>query len=222
MQEGSLKERLMSLAERTGFKAKTILVMDGSKRSAHSNAFFTGIGKSRRVVLFDTLVEQLTPEELEAVLAHEIGHYKLGHIPKSLALAGVGTFVVFAIIAWLAQSAWFVQSMGFVPDPTLEVRPMAPVLLLFTLLAGLAAFWLTPVFAMFSRRNEYQADAFARRAMQGDPSHMIGALRKLHLKNLGNLTPHPMYSAFYYSHPTLLEREAALNKPEPAAQGFIE
>ncbi|MBN1402845.1 MAG: M48 family metallopeptidase [Opitutales bacterium] len=208
LEEGELKERLMSLAQRTGFHAKTILVMDGSRRSGHSNAFFTGIGKSRRVVLFDTLVEQLEPEELEAVLAHEIGHYKMGHIPRGLALSGVLSFAALALIGWLASSPWFVASFGFSFDP----QRLAPVLMLFSLMAGLGTFWFTPFMAMISRRHEYQADAFARKAMQGDPKPLIGALRKLHTKNLGNLVPHPLYSAFYYSHPTLSEREEALEK----------
>jgi STE24 endopeptidase len=210
LQEGELKDRLMSLAERTGFHAKTILVMDGSKRSGHSNAFFSGIGKSRRVVLFDTLIAQLEPEELEAVLAHEIGHYKLGHIPKMLAVAAVLTLGAFALIGWLAGSAWFVTSFGFSYDP----QHLAPVFLLFSLLAGLATFWFTPLGAMFSRKHEYQADAFALHTMQNDPEPLIRALRKLHTKNLGNLVPHPIYSAFHYSHPTLLEREAALRGGE--------
>ncbi|HNX04198.1 MAG TPA: M48 family metallopeptidase, partial [Opitutales bacterium] len=135
--DGELKERLMSLAGRTGFHAKTILVMDGSRRSGHSNAFFSGIGKSRRVVLFDTLVEQLTPEELEGVLAHEIGHYKLGHIPRMLVVSGFLTFFAFAVIGWLAGSAWFVTSFGFSYDPA----RLAPVFLLFSMLSGVATFW---------------------------------------------------------------------------------
>ncbi|MFA5258306.1 MAG: M48 family metallopeptidase, partial [Opitutales bacterium] len=180
--EGELRERLMSLAQRTGFHARTILVMDGSRRSGHSNAFFSGIGKTRRVVLFDTLVEQLEPEELEGVLAHEIGHYKLGHIPKILVVAGAMTLAAFALIGWLAQSPWFVSAFGFSYDP----QRLAPVLLLFSMLAGLAGFWFTPVNAMFSRKHEYQADAFARKAMLNDPEPLIRALRKLHAKNLGN------------------------------------
>jgi STE24 endopeptidase len=209
LDEGPLKERLMSLAERTDFKAKTILVMDGSRRSGHSNAFFTGIGKSRRVVLFDTLIQQLSEEELEAVLAHEIGHYKKGHIMKSLVVAGVLTLAAFAFIGWLAESSWFVMSFGFSYNPEM----LGPVLLLFSMMAGLGGFWFTPLGAMFSRKHEYEADAFARFAMGGDPAALVNALRKLHTGNLSNLVPHPMYSAFHYSHPTLVEREAALNKP---------
>ena len=201
--EGELRDRLMALGDRTGFRAKTIEVIDGSKRSGHSNAYFTGFGRFRRIVLFDTLIAQLTPAELEAVLAHEIGHYRRGHIPKMIALSAVSLFFGFAVLAWLARSPWFNASFGFPPDE------MAPSLLLFALLSGLVTFWFTPVANMLMRKYEYQADAFARDAMQtAEP--MVGALRKLAQKNLTNLTPHPLFSAFFYSHPTIVERERAL------------
>lgn len=206
LDNGPLRDRLMSLADRTGFRAKTILVMDGSRRSAHSNAFFAGLGKFRRIVLFDTLIAQLEPEELEAVLAHEIGHYKLGHIPKMVLFSALGTFGAFAVLGALADSAWFIESFGF----HFVEGQLAPALLLFGLTAGLFSFWFSPLLAMRSRKHEYEADAFARRAMGGAPEPLVGALRKLHTKNLSNLTPHPLYSAFHYSHPTLVEREAAL------------
>ncbi len=201
--EGPLKDRLMALADRTGFHARTIEVMDGSKRSGHSNAFFTGFGRFRRIVLFDTLIAQLAPEELEAVLAHEIGHYRLGHIPKGLALAAVFQFVGFGVVAWLARQWWFNTAFGFPTDT------LAPAFLLFGLLSGLVTFWLTPVFNWRSRKHEYEADAFARDAMHS-AAPMVAALRKLAEKNLTNLTPHRWYSAFYYSHPTIVERERAL------------
>jgi STE24 endopeptidase len=201
--EGDLRQRLLALGDRTGFRAQAIEVMDGSKRSAHSNAFFTGFGRFRRIVLFDTLVNQLTPEELEAVLAHEIGHYRRGHIPKMIAVSAVMMFAGFAAIAWLARQPWFNQSFGF------PAGVLAPTFLLFGLLSGLVTFWFTPVMNFVSRRHEYEADAFARNAMGGIES-MLGALRKLAQKNLSNLTPHPWYSAFFYSHPTLVERERAL------------
>lgn len=201
--EGELRTRLMALSERTGFKASTIEVIDGSKRSGHSNAYFTGFGRFRRIVLFDTLIAQLTPEELEAVLAHEVGHYRCGHIPKMLAVSAAMVFGGFALIAWLAGSTWFNPGFG------LPAGELAPTFLLFGLLSGLATFWLTPLGGFFSRKHEYEADAFAREAM-GGPAPLIGALHKLSGKNLSNLTPHPVFSAFYYSHPTLVEREAAL------------
>jgi len=202
---GELRDRLMALGERTGFRAQTIEVIDGSKRSGHSNAYFTGFGRWRRIVLFDTLVAQMTPEELEAVLAHEIGHYRRGHVPKMIALSTLSLFVGFGVLAWLARSSWFNPAFGFPPDE------MAPSLLLFGLLSGAVTFWFTPVMNMLMRRYEYQADAFARDAM-GRAAPMIAALRKLAEKNLTNLTPHPLFSAFFYSHPTIVERERALAK----------
>lgn len=202
--EGSLRQRLLRLGERTGFTAANLLVMDGSKRSRHSNAFFTGFGRFRKIVLFDTLVSQLQEEELEAVLAHEIGHYQRGHIPKLLVLATVEFFLGFAAIGWLAQQGWFLPSFGFPAH-----SGVAPVLLLAALLGGTITFWVQPLMNRLARRHEYQADAYAAEAVGGS-APLVGALRKLSEKNLSNLTPHPVYSAFHYSHPTLLEREAAL------------
>lgn len=204
LQEGELRDRLMSVADRGGFKASTIQVIDGSKRSTHSNAFFTGFGRFRRIVLFDTLIEQLEPSEIEAVLAHEIGHYKKGHIIKMIALNFLVMFITFGVMGYLSVSDWFYVGFGFT-----EAQGFAPVFLMFSLFAGLFTFWLTPVSNFFSRKHEYEADAFASKISKADD--LKSALRKLHKKNLGNLTPHPIYSAFYYSHPTLLEREIALD-----------
>lgn len=201
--EGELRERLLALGDRTGFRARAIQVMDGSKRSGHSNAFFTGFGRFRRIVLFDTLVNQLAPEELEAVLAHEIGHYRRGHIPKMIAVSALMTLAGFGVIDWLARSPWFNNAFGFPADE------LAPTFLLFGLLSGLVTFWFSPLLHFFSRKYEYEADAFAREAMAGT-GPVVGALRKLTQKNLSNLTPHPWFSAFFYSHPTLVERERAL------------
>lgn len=210
LEEGELKTHLFALADRTGFKAQTILVMDGSKRSGHSNAFFAGFGRFRRIVLFDTLIEQMETTEIEAVLAHEIGHYKLGHIPKMILLSAVSTFIMFATLGWLTHADWFVSAFYFNPA---TVQSLVPVFLLVTLLGGLIGFWFGPLSSRLSRKHEYEADAFARRAMQG-PGALIAALRKLHKENLSNLTPHPLYSAFHYSHPTLPEREGALRHAE--------
>ncbi|HKJ89486.1 MAG TPA: M48 family metallopeptidase [Oceanipulchritudo sp.] len=203
--EGSLRRRLMELGDRTGFAAKTILVMDGSRRSGHSNAYFTGFGRFRRIVLYDTLIEQMEETQLESVLAHEIGHYKLGHIPKLLLLSAASLFVSFLVLGWLQQSAWFVEAFGFS-----ATGAIGPVILLFGLLSGLVTFWISPLTNALSRRHEYEADAFAREALGNDPAPLMQALRVLSEKNLSNLTPHRLYSAFYYSHPTLLEREKSL------------
>jgi len=202
--EGTLRERLWKLAHRTRFVAKSIQVMDGSKRSRHSNAFFTGFGQFRKIVLFDTLIAQLTEPELEAVLAHEIGHFKKKHIPKMLLFSAFSSLVGFWIISVLAKQEWFYRAFGFQMS-----NGIAPVLLLFVLLSGVVMFWFSPLAHWWSRRYEYQADAFAAEVMN-EPQSLIGALRKLNEKNLSNLTPHPLYSGFYYSHPTLLERESAL------------
>ncbi len=202
--DDDLKRRLMDLADRTGFKARTIQVMDGSKRSGHSNAFFTGFGRFRRIVLFDTLIQQLKPEELEAVLAHEIGHYKKGHVPRMLALSAVMSLAGLGIIAWLLEAPWFIQAFGF----DFQQSGPGPALLLFGLLSGLFTFWLSPLLGLLSRKHEYESDKFAGNHTGKAP--MISALRKLSQKNLANLTPHPLYSSFYYSHPTLFEREKAL------------
>jgi STE24 endopeptidase len=213
--QGSLRERLLALGHKTSFPARNIQVMDGSKRSRHSNAFFTGFGRFRKIVLFDTLVAQLSESELEAVLAHEIGHYKKRHIAKMLVWSALFSLAGFYVLAWLAQQEWFYRGFGFQPGQT----PAA--LLLFSLLAGTITFWLSPLGNYWSRRHEYQADAYAAE-ITGEVTSLTGALRKLNEKNLSNLTPHPLFSGFYYSHPTLHERETALAKlslvtPEIAA-----
>jgi STE24 endopeptidase len=207
--DGALRDRLFGLAQRTDFPTRNIEVMDGSKRSRHSNAFFTGFGRFRKIVLFDTLVAQLTEAELESVLAHEIGHYKKRHVLKLLGVSISGVFVAFAAIAWLARQPRFYSAFGFQHHGGFAAANVVPAILLFALLAGTISFWLSPFIHAWSRRFEYQADAFARATM-GEAQSIIHALRKLSEKNLSNLTPHPLYGSFYYSHPTLLERERAL------------
>jgi STE24 endopeptidase len=207
--EGTLRERLFALAQRTDFPTRSIDVMDGSKRSRHSNAFFTGLGRFRKIVLFDTLIAQLTEPELESVLAHEIGHYKKRHVIKLLGVSVGGVLVAFAAIAWLARQQWFYRAFGFQYQAGFAAANVVPAMLLFALLAGTISFWISPVVHIWSRRFEYQADEFARATM-GEAQSLIRALHKLSEKNLSNLTPHPLYSSFYYSHPTLLERERAL------------
>jgi STE24 endopeptidase len=206
--EGSLRERLFSLAQRTSFQARSINVMDGSKRSRHSNAFFSGFGRFRKIVLFDTLLQQLLEPELEAVLAHEIGHFKRKHIPKLLLGSALVSLGGFYLLSWLAGQPWFYRPFGFSPGD------LVPALLIFALLSGVLTFWFAPLANWWSRRYEYQADAFAAETML-ESNSLVGALRKLSEKNLSNLTPHPLYSRFYYSHPTLLEREQALLRQRP-------
>ena len=201
--EGALRDRLFRLADRTGFKAATIEVMDGSKRSGHANAFFTGFGRFRRIVLLDTLLNQLSEEETEAVLAHEVGHYRRGHVPKMMATSAALLFAGFGMIALLAHSAWFNAGFGF------PAGEMAATFLLFGFTSGLATFWFSPLANLVSRKHEFEADAFARDAM-GGPEPLVSALRKLASKSLSNLTPHPLFSAVYFSHPALVERERAL------------
>jgi len=207
--EGTLRERLFALAQRTNFPTRSIDVMDASKRSRHSNAFFIGLGRFRKIVLFDALIAQLTEAELESVLAHEIGHYKKRHVATRLGLSMAGVFVAFAAIAWLARQEWFYRAFGFAQQGGFAAANAVPAMLLFALLAGTINFWLSPFIHIWSRRFEYQADAFAGATM-GEAQSLIQALHKLSEKNLSNLTPHPLYSGFYYSHPTLLERERAL------------
>ena len=209
LREGALRERLFALARRTSFPTRSIEVMDGSKRSHHSNAFFTGFGRFRKIVLFDTLIAQLTDLELESVLAHEIGHYKKRHVVKLLGVSIAGIVIAFAAIAWLARQPWFYHAFGFEHRVGFAATNVIPAMLLFALLAGTITFWVSPFIHIWSRRFEYDADAFAGATM-GEPQSLIQALRKLSEKNLSNLTPHPFYSSFYYSHPTLLERERAL------------
>ena len=211
LEEGPLKDRLMELSDRAGFKAKTIQVIDGSKRSGHSNAYFTGFGKFRRIVLYDTLIEQLSEEELEAVLAHEIGHYKKGHIPKMIGLSALMMLAAFWIINFLLHSSAFFEGFGFGPLEMGAIGNLGIAMLLFSFLGGLVTFWISPLFHGMSRKHEYEADAFARDAV-GTWKPLSGALRRLSEKNLSNLNPHPLYSGFHYSHPTLLERERAMKK----------
>ncbi|HEX4665395.1 MAG TPA: M48 family metallopeptidase [Chthoniobacterales bacterium] len=209
--QGSLREHLFDLAQRTEFPTRSIEVMDGSKRSRHSNAFFTGFGSFRKIVLSDTLVAQLTEPELESVLAHEIGHYKKRHVVKLLGVSIAGVLTGFAAVAWLARQQWFYRAFGFEYHAGFVAANFVPAMLLFALLVETISFWFSPLVRMWSRRFEYEADAFAR-AIMGDAQPLVQALRKLTEKNLSNLTPHPLYSGFYYSHPTLLERERALQE----------
>jgi len=203
--DGELRDRLFDLAKRTDFAARDIFIMDGSRRSKHSNAFFTGLGRYRRIILFDTLVNELTPPELEAVLAHEIGHFRKRHVLVLFGFSSLASLVAFALIGWLAQVGSLALAFGF--DPASGA--LLPTLLLTALLAGTVTFWFSPLMNRLARAFEFQADRFAAQAM-GEWESLTEALRKLNRSNLSNFTPHPLYSAVYYSHPALLEREQAL------------
>ena len=210
LEDGELKDSLMKLADKAGFAAQSIQVVDGSKRSTHSNAYFTGFGKFRRIVLFDTLIEHLTQKQLMAVLAHEIGHYKKGHVPQMLGVSAITSLGGFWFINWLTHQdqAWVMEAFGFTVIADLRENCL-PALLLFMVFSGVFLFWLGPIMNFWSRKNEFEADDFAKNVMN-EPDSLIGALRGLHAKNLSNLVPHPAYSFFHYSHPTLIEREKAL------------
>jgi len=203
--DAELRRRIDALLARCDFHAKSVFVMDGSRRSSHGNAYFTGFGREKRIVFFDTLLTSLTPVQIESVLAHELAHFKLRHIPQRLVVGALMSLAGFALLGWLAGEHWFYAALG------VPVRSDAAALLLFMLLVPAFTWVASPLLAAWSRRHEYQADAFAARQMN-EVGSLIGALRKLNEKNLSNLTPHPYYSGFYYSHPTLLEREGALKQ----------
>lgn len=204
LEDGELKSRLETLAQKCGFATRGIFVVDGSRRSAHSNAYFTGLGKARRIVIFDTLMAQLTPAELTAVLAHEIGHFKKKHIVKSLLISCAMVLVGFYLLPWfIAWESPMYQAFG------LATPLAAKGLLAFALILGHFTFWVEPLMSLLSRKHEYEADAYARE-QTGTPEPLAGALLKLFEKNLSTLTPHPAFSAWHYSHPTLLERLRAL------------
>ncbi len=205
--EGSLKERINALAARLGFATRGILVMDGSRRSHHSNAYFTGLGKAKRIVLFDTLIQSLAEESLVAVLAHEIGHEKKHHIRQRLGFSTVMMLAGFWILSLLLTYEPFYRAFGF------EQASAYALLVLMSFCAGPFTFFLSPLFAAWSRRHEYEADRFAVDAT-GGAAALKAALIGLGRNNLTNLTPHPLYSRYYYSHPTIAERVAAMEAHE--------
>lgn len=202
----SLKARVNALMARCGFSASGLFVMDGSKRSAHANAYFTGFGASKRVVFFDTLLKQLTPGEIDAVLAHELGHYSRRHILKRIALLFALSLAGFAALGWAASQAWFYSGLGV--EPSLQSANDALALILFLLVVPLLTFYLSPLMAQLSRRHEFEADAFASDKTRG--ADLASALLKLYQDNASTLTPDPVYARFYYSHPPASERLARL------------
>jgi STE24 endopeptidase len=211
----SLKARVQALMARCGFAAKGLFVMDGSKRSAHANAYFTGFGAAKRVVFFDTLLNKLSPGEVEAVLAHELGHFKHKHVIKRIASMFAISLVGFALLGWLSTQAWFYAGLGVRPSAGAPNDAVA--LLLFLLVTPVFGYFVSPLFAQLSRRHEFEADAYAcKQASGGD---LASALLKLHEDNASTLTPDPVYVRFYYSHPPASERLAALARasvPQPA------
>ena len=202
----ALKARVQSLMTRCGFAAKGLFVMDGSRRSAHGNAYFTGLGAAKRVVFFDTLLAKLTPGEVEAVLAHELGHYKRRHVLQRMVLVFAVSLAALALLGWLAAQPWFYVGLGV--DPNLGAPNDALALLLFALALPPFGFLLAPLAATLSRRHEFEADAYA--CAQADGRDLANALLKLHQDNASTLTPDPVYVRFYYSHPPASERLAAL------------
>jgi STE24 endopeptidase len=202
----SLKARVQALMQRCGFAAKGLFVMDGSKRSAHANAYFTGFGAAKRVVFFDTLLTKLTPGEVEAVLAHELGHFKHKHVQKRIVSMFAISLAGFALLGWLSTQTWFYMALGV--RPSLGAPNDAVALLLFLLVVPVFAFFVSPIFAQLSRKHEFEADAYA--CAQADAGDLAAALLKLHEDNAATLTPDPLYVRFYYSHPPAGERLAAL------------
>ena len=202
----SLKARVQALMQRCGFAAKGLFVMDGSKRSAHANAYFTGFGAAKRVVFFDTLLNKLTPGEVEAVLAHELGHFKHRHVIKRIASMFALSLLGFALLGWLSVQPWFYDGLGV--RPALTAPNDAVALLLFLLVTPLFGFFVSPLFALLSRKHEFEADAYA--CQQASGHDLAAALLKLHEDNASTLTPDPLYVRFYYSHPPASERLAAL------------
>ena len=202
LKQGAVRKRIQGLLRRTGFKSQGIFVIDSSRRTAHGNAYFTGFGKNKRIVFFDSLLKSLREAEVEAVVAHELGHFKLRHVAKRLVLTALMSFVGLALLGWLAAQAWFYHGLG-VSQPASHTA-----LMLFLLVGPVFTYFLNPFFAWGSRRHEFEADDFA--AEQTKPHDLISALLKLYQDNASTLTPDPWHSAFYDSHPPALARIAHL------------
>jgi STE24 endopeptidase len=206
LEDATLKERVTALMTRSGFTAKGFFVMDGSRRSAHSNAFFTGFGAAKRVVFFDTLLAKLNGDEMEAVLAHELGHFKHRHILKMMVTSFATSLAGLALLGWLSQQVWFYTGLGVMPN--LSGNNSALALLLFMLVLPLFTFFVSPLSARRSRQFEFEADAYA--VANSDGKALANALLKLYQDNASTLTPDPWYVAFYYSHPPASQRLARM------------
>ncbi len=207
LDDDNLKARVTALMQRCGFAAKGLFVMDGSKRSAHANAYFTGFGAAKRVVFYDTLLKQLSPAEVDAVLAHELGHFKHKHIIKRIAAMFAMSLAGFALLGWLSSQIWFYTGLGIRPNMNSSNDALA--LLLFMLVVPLFSFFVSPVFAQLSRKQEFEADAYA--VSQTDGKDLQSALLKLYQDNASTLTPDPVFVKFYYSHPPASERLARMD-----------
>ena len=208
LEDGPLKTQIEQLLKRCDFASQGLFVMDGSTRSAHGNAYFTGIGKAKRIVFFDTLIEKLNPGEVEAVLAHELGHFKRKHIRKRLLVSFALSLVVLALLGWLSAQPWFYIELGVTPSLAGYNGGLA--LALFMLVSPVFGFFLTPLNSLASRKHEYEADNFA--AEKSSASDLISALVKLYQDNASTLTPDPIYTAFYSSHPPAPLRIANLQQ----------
>ena len=206
LEDATLKDRVTALMTRSGFTAKGFFVMDGSRRSAHSNAFFTGFGAAKRVVFFDTLLAKLNGDEMEAVLAHELGHFKHRHILKMMATSFATSLAGLALLGWVSQQVWFYTGLGVIPN--LNGNNSALALLLFMLVLPLFTFFVSPLSARRSRKFEFEADAYA--VANSDGKALANALLKLYQDNASTLTPDPWYVAFYYSHPPASQRLARM------------
>ncbi len=204
MEEGETRAVIEALLARCGFESKGLFVMDGSRRSSHGNAYFTGFGKSKRIVFFDTLLKQLSMHETEAVLAHELGHFKHGHIRKRMVAMFAISLAGFALLGWLSDQLWFYQALG-VEQPSNHV-----LLILFMLVLPHFLFWLAPLSSWFSRKHEFEADAYA--ASHANATDLITALVKMYEDNATTLTPDPLYSAWHDSHPPAPVRVAHLEE----------
>lgn len=203
LEDGEFKQTLQELSKKVGFSLSGIFRMDGSKRSSHSNAYFTGFGKSRRIVLFDTLLKEMTIPQSMAVLAHEMGHFKLHHIKKMIAVSAISLFAGLFFLCLMYDYQPLFKVFG------LDTPTNHGALVLFSLLSGTFTFYLKPLYSALSRKHEYEADRFSVNNV-GEKKSMEDALLRLTKQNLSNLTPHPWYSAFYYSHPTIIERIQAI------------
>ncbi len=203
LDNAELQQRIQALLDRCGFRSKGIYVMDGSRRSGHGNAYFTGMGQNKRIVFFDTLLKSLDADEIEAVLAHELGHFKRRHVTKRIVTMMLMSLAGLALLGWLAQQTWFYHGLGL-QSPSNHMA-----LLLFLLVSPAFTFFLQPVSAWFSRKHEFEADDYA--ASQASAADLIHALVKLYQENASTLTPDPLYSAFYDSHPPASVRVAHLS-----------